>query len=145
MALGNPRGGVETAERQVRVGMAEGGRRSSEFDESRCFPRISCEEARPGGLQPRVAGPHGKARTSKSSVLARQGSGLLRPLSEIRAAALERDGGPPLIITTDGVMEVLSTLSRHKGSAIGPDALTYEVLALWGEDTAAVMADILQQ
>lgn len=40
---------------------------------------------------------------------------------------------------------VLRTMSRRKGSAPGPDALTCQVLGLLGEGTAEVMEDILHQ
>lgn len=53
-------------------------------------------------------------------------------------------GGQPWVITTDGVMGVLRALACCKGPAPGPDALTYELLALLGEGAAEVMANVLQ-
>lgn len=56
--------------------------------------------------------------------------------AETKAALLDGTAGKPLVTTGELVSRASHQAGRKRGKAPGPDAVTYEVLALVGEATA---------
>lgn len=86
-------------------------------------------------------------RTTHVSYWAKYGGGLAKAsnilhaaVSETPAAAREGHGGSRLNLTQEDILHETQAVARRKRSALGPDAVSYEALGLFGETVAENMA-----